>query len=365
MQAVRLARYHTRPLAPGALLRRLSRLVGRRAAGRRQPGAGARHLHPEGHGRGHAAGAAHARRDIACVLVNPLQALHPNAQRPDRLHAASTAGAPAHFDRAAYTTWLQRLREVCTERSIVLDLRRGVRRLPPGAGRRAGILRRARRPGHLRQDAGRRPARSAWCAAASELMKRFRDDRPADICFARGTFNSHPYVMGGDERVPRPRSTRPRCARCTSRPRSRCGTGAPTPSTSACATKACRSRWPTCRSIWTVVYTQPSRYNWMLQYYLRAEGLALSWVGTGRLIFSLDYTDADFAAVADRFVAAARAMQRRRLLVVGRGADEQGHQAPHPARDARPPLPSMLRRNRARPLSACCSAGSISSPRSR
>ena len=28
-------------------------------------------------------------------------------------------------------------------------------------------------------------------------------------------------------------------------------------------------------SIWTVLYTQPSRYNWMLQYYLRAEGLAL------------------------------------------------------------------------------------------
>ena len=28
----------------------------------------------------------------------------------------------------------------------------------------------------------------------------------------------------------------------------------------------------------------------MLQYYLRAEGLALSWVGTGRLIFSLNYT---------------------------------------------------------------------------
>jgi glutamate-1-semialdehyde 2,1-aminomutase len=39
-----------------------------------------------------------------------------------------------------------------------------------------------------------------------------------------------------------------------------------------------------------------------------AEGLALSWVGTGRFIFSLDYSDADFQAVADRFVAAARAM---------------------------------------------------------
>jgi glutamate-1-semialdehyde 2,1-aminomutase len=48
----------------------------------------------------------------------------------------------------------------------------------------------------------------------------------------------------------------------------------------------------------------------MLQYYLRAEGLALSWVGTGRLIFSLNYTEEDFAAVADRFVAACRAMAR-------------------------------------------------------
>ena len=57
-------------------------------------------------------------------------------------------------------------------------------------------------------------------------------------------------------------------------------------------------------------YTEPSRYNWMLQYYLRAEGLALSWVGTGRLIFSLNYTDADFAEVADRFVAAAEKMKR-------------------------------------------------------
>ena len=47
----------------------------------------------------------------------------------------------------------------------------------------------------------------------------------------------------------------------------------------------------------------------MLQYYLRAEGLALSWVGTGRLIFSLNYADDEFAAVLDRFVAAATAMK--------------------------------------------------------
>ena len=47
----------------------------------------------------------------------------------------------------------------------------------------------------------------------------------------------------------------------------------------------------------------------MFQFYLREQGLALSWVGTGRLIFSLNYSDAEVEAVGDRFVAAALAMQ--------------------------------------------------------
>jgi glutamate-1-semialdehyde 2,1-aminomutase len=47
----------------------------------------------------------------------------------------------------------------------------------------------------------------------------------------------------------------------------------------------------------------------MLQFYLRAHGLALSWVGSGRLIFSLNYRDEDLQAVLDRFVEAGRQMQ--------------------------------------------------------
>jgi len=46
----------------------------------------------------------------------------------------------------------------------------------------------------------------------------------------------------------------------------------------------------------------------MLQYYLRAQGLSLGFVGTGRLIFSHDVSEADFAVIVERFVAAARAM---------------------------------------------------------
>src|SRR5664279_5565845 len=59
------------------------------------------------------------RRDIACVLVNPLQALHPNANAPAD-SALIDSSRKGQFDRAAYGEWLKRLREVCTERDIVL-----------------------------------------------------------------------------------------------------------------------------------------------------------------------------------------------------------------------------------------------------
>jgi glutamate-1-semialdehyde 2,1-aminomutase len=73
-------------------------------------------------------------------------------------------------------------------------------------------------------------------------------------------------------------------------------------------------------AIWSVSYTQPSRYNWMLQYYLRAEGLALSWTGTGRIIFSLNYTQADFDAVVERFAAAANTMRQDGWWWIGKSA---------------------------------------------
>ncbi len=63
-------------------------------------------------------------------------------------------------------------------------------------------------------------------------------------------------------------------------------------------------------SVMTTLYLTPSRYNWMLQYYLRAEGLTMSWVGTGRFIFSHDMSDETFATICDRFVAAAEAMRK-------------------------------------------------------
>ena len=62
-------------------------------------------------------------------------------------------------------------------------------------------------------------------------------------------------------------------------------------------------------TVWTVLFSQPGRYHWMFQYYLRAEGLSLSWVGTGRCLFSLDFSDADYEFTKQALLRAARSMR--------------------------------------------------------
>jgi len=245
------------------------------------------------------------RRNIACVLVNPLQALHPNASAPSDSSLLDSERA-AHFEKASYAEWLKRLREVCTERNIVLifdEVFVGFRLAKGGAQDYFGV--RADLVTYGKTLGGGLPI--GVVCGKSELMKRFRDDRPADICLARGTFNSHPYVMAAMNEFLRQLQTPD--ADALYRDLDRIWDERANSFNRRLAAESLPLEVANMSSIWTICYTQPSRYNWMLQYYFRAEGLALSWIGTGRLIFSLNYTDADFAAVADRFAAAAKAMQ--------------------------------------------------------
>jgi glutamate-1-semialdehyde 2,1-aminomutase len=139
-----------------------------------------------------------------------------------------------------------------------------------------------------------------------DLMRRFREGRPGDICFARGTFNAHPYVMGAMNAFLR-RLERPE-VRALYEGLDERWSGRAASLNGRLQAAGLPVRIASLSSIWTVLYDRPSRYNWMFQFYLREQGLALSWVGTGRLIFSLNYTDHDFAEVERRFVAAALAM---------------------------------------------------------
>jgi glutamate-1-semialdehyde 2,1-aminomutase len=305
MQAVRLARYHTRRS-------HLVRFAGAYHGwwGDVQPGVGnpisPHETYTLADMSERTLRVLRTRRDIACVLVNPLQALHPNANAPAD-SALVDSSRSAHFDRAAYSAWLQALRQVCTERNIVLifdEVFVGFRLAAGGAQEYFGV--RADMVTYGKSLAGGLPV--GVVCGRKDLMRRFREDHPVDVCFARGTFNSHPYVMTAmDEFLTRLGDPAFRSiysgldAIWDERARRL---------NQMLAEHDLPVRVGNLSSIWMVHYTEPSRYNWMFQYYLRAEQLALSWVGTCRLIFSLNYTDADFAEVAQRFVAAAEKMKQ-------------------------------------------------------
>jgi glutamate-1-semialdehyde 2,1-aminomutase len=246
------------------------------------------------------------RRDIACVLVNPIQALHPNVSPPSDSALLDSSRA-AHFDKAAYANWLSELRKVCSDRGIVLifdEVFLGFRLAPGGAQQYFAV--RADLVTYGKTLGGGLPI--GVVCGRKDLMKRYHENRPADVCLARGTFNAHPSVMGAMHEFLARLDTPEVQARYENLD------GVWNDRAQRLNHRLAEERLPVrianMSSVWTVCYTQPSRYNWMLQYYLRAEGLALSWIGTGRLIFSLNYSEQDFAAVAERFVAAAKAMQR-------------------------------------------------------
>ncbi|HYN02304.1 MAG TPA: aminotransferase class III-fold pyridoxal phosphate-dependent enzyme, partial [Vicinamibacteria bacterium] len=247
-----------------------------------------------------------SRGDIACVLVNPLQALHPNASAPSDGALVGSARR-AGFDRTAYAAWLRELREVCTRRAIVLvfdEVFLGFRLAPGGAQEYFGV--RADLVTYGKTLGGGLPV-GVVCGRA-DLMRRYREDQPADVCFARGTFNSHPYVMTAMNEV----------LLHLARPEVRASyagiddlwNGRARELNEALAARSLPVRVANLTSVFTTLFTQPGRYAWMLQYYLRAHGIAMSWVGTGRFIFSHDFTHEDFAQFRDRFVEAAEAMRR-------------------------------------------------------
>ncbi|MGD9843318.1 MAG: aminotransferase class III-fold pyridoxal phosphate-dependent enzyme [Steroidobacteraceae bacterium] len=303
MQAVRLARYHTRRT-------HVVRFCGAYHGwwGDVQPGVGnpiaARETYTLKEMDEDTLRVLRTRKDIACVLVNPLQAMHPNKGAPGDSTLLDSS-RNASFHRQAYTRWLQQLREVCTQRGIVLILDEvflGFRLAAGGAQEYFGVC--ADMVTYGKTLGGGLPI-GAVCGR-KDLMKRYREAHPADVCFARGTFNSHPYVMASTYEFLRALDSDAIKAIYAEQ-----GTiwdqraallnhhldvaGLPVRVRNLC-------------SVWMVCYTQASRYNWMLQFYLREQGLALSWVGTGRLIFSLNYTDSEFAVVMERFTLAAQAM---------------------------------------------------------
>jgi glutamate-1-semialdehyde 2,1-aminomutase len=246
-----------------------------------------------------------SRDDIACVLVNPIQAMHPNLSPPNDSTLVGSRDT-AHYDRDAYTRWLQALARVCRERGIALifdEVFLGFRLAPGGAQQYFGV--KADLVTYGKSVGGGLPI-GVVCGRHA-FMRRFQEDRPADICFARGTFNSHPYVM----------ATMNEFLRYLDEPAVRDAYAGEEARWNERAQRLNRRlqeqklplRMENMVSVFTTQYPLPSRYNWMLQYYLRAAGLSLSWIGSARFIFPHDLSDADFDEISRRIGSAAESMR--------------------------------------------------------
>ncbi len=244
------------------------------------------------------------RNDIACVLINPMQAMHPNADAPgDGTLIASER--KVNFDRENYTHWLQRIRQVCDEKNIVLifdEVFTGFRLAHRGAQEyfkvQADIVTYGKSVG------GGFPV-GVVCGRKA-LMKRYRDKAPADISFARGTFNSHPYLLGAMDGF-LTEVAKPEFQRVYQQADEQWNTRV-AKFNQLLSDRNLPIQIANMHSVLTVLYTKPGRFNWMLQFYLRAEGIELSWTGTGRMIMCLNYSDDDFEQLIYRFTTAVQTM---------------------------------------------------------
>lgn len=243
--------------------------------------------------------------EIACVLVNPLQAFHANSPPPSDVVLA-TDNRFAGEDRAAYSTWLKKLKKTCADAGIVVifdEVYTGFRLGPGGAQEYFGV------DGDLvvygKTLGGGIP--NGVCCGPSWLMSRCDPQRPLRLAYVIGTFSAHPLLLGSMNQFLRWVITQE--AKDLYNQRHAEIAQFIVDTNKAFEQEALPVRFASYCTVWTMLFQIPGRYHWMFQYYLKDEGINLSWVGTGRLNFSLDFTPEDMEEVRKRMLKAARRMK--------------------------------------------------------
>lgn len=243
--------------------------------------------------------------EIAAVLINPLQCFHLNQTPPSDLVLSGTT-FPAIGETPGYKEWLHQLRKVCTENGIVLifdEVYTGFRLHPRGAQGvydvQADIITYGKTLG------GGLPV--GVVCGPKHLLARGDPKKASRVNYVIGTFAGHPFVMScmnaflkwlekeGIKPYEAMHSNIESFIKSTNSQMKKGGYPVELAS------------W---FSVWSMKYTKPSRYHWMFQYYLRDSGVNLSWVGTGRLLFSLDWQKADYDELQKRILTACEAMSK-------------------------------------------------------
>ncbi|MGO9449469.1 MAG: aminotransferase class III-fold pyridoxal phosphate-dependent enzyme [Candidatus Binataceae bacterium] len=245
--------------------------------------------------------------EIAAVLVNPVQSFHPNSPPPSDTVLMTSGIRKTQDSTSDYAAWLHKLRDVCTACDIPLifdEVFSGFRLAPGGAQQYFGVQ--ADIVVYGKTVAGGMPI-GAVCGKR-DLMRRFDPAHPMRIAYVIGTFSAHPLVMGAMNEFLK-WVVQPAAAQLYDEASHRCAQWAQS-TNQMLAESSLPVRVVHLTTIWTVLFKEPGRYNWLLQYYLRAEGVTLSWVGTGRCLTSLDFTTEDYRELQTKLFNAAQQMKR-------------------------------------------------------
>jgi glutamate-1-semialdehyde 2,1-aminomutase len=245
--------------------------------------------------------------EIAAVLVNPVQSFHPNTPPPNDAVLLTSDVRKTDGSRERYSEWLMQLRLVCSAVGVPLlfdEVYTGFRLAAGGAQDYFGV--RADMVVYGKTVAGGLPI--GVVCGRRDLMQRFDPRRPMRLAYVVGTFSAHPAVMGAmyefltwvtaPERKTDYEVMNQQCAEWVRSTNARL------------ADEALPVRVMHLGTIWTVLFSEPGRYNWLLQYYLRAEGVTLSWVGTGRCLSSMDFSAKDYKTLQLALVNATSQMKR-------------------------------------------------------
>ena len=245
-------------------------------------------------------------KEIAGVLINPVQSFHPNLPPPSDTVLLTSGVRKTQDSTSEYARWLHQLRELCTACGIPLifdEVLSGFRLAPGGAQEFFDVQ--ADMVIYGKTVAGGMPI--GLVCGKKELMRRFDSARPMRIAYVIGTFSAHPVVMGAMNEFLK-WLVQPASAQMYNEAQVRCDEWVRS-TNEKMAAESLPLRVVNLATVWTVLFKQPGRYNWLLQYYLRAEGVTLSWVGTGRCMSSLDFTADDYQELQSKLVNAGNKMQ--------------------------------------------------------
>jgi glutamate-1-semialdehyde 2,1-aminomutase len=245
-------------------------------------------------------------KEIAGILVNPIQSFHPNSPPPSDAVLLTSEMRKTQDSDALYAQWLRKLRAVCSECGIPLifdEVYSGFRLAPGGAQEYFGVQ--ADMVVYGKTVAGGMPI--GVVCGKKELMRRFDAEHPMRIAYVIGTFSAHPLVMGAMNEFLQ-WVVQPATAQLYDEAKQRCEQWVHS-TNHKLAELSLPLRIVHLATVWTVLFKEPGRYNWLFQYYLRAEGVTLSWVGTGRCLSSMDFTGEDYQALQGKLLTAAQKMK--------------------------------------------------------